>query len=72
MFRKNKLIGAGIVLSAIGYIGYLAAEHVVDSVRREARKLEEEKAQALENEEKEEAGRTDDAIQYENADQPAG
>ncbi len=49
MSLKNRLIGAGIVLSAVGYIGYLAASHVVNSVKDEARKLEEEKAAELEN-----------------------
>ena len=48
MSLKNRLIGAGIVLSAVGYIGYLAANHVVNSVKDEARKLEEEKAAELE------------------------
>ena len=48
MSLKNRLIGAGIVLSAVGYIGYLAVNHVVNSVKDEARKLEEEKAAELE------------------------
>ena len=55
MSLKNRLIGAGIVLSAVGYIGYLAASHVVNSVKDEARKLEEEKAAELENAEEETA-----------------
>ncbi len=64
MSLKNRLIGAGIVLSAVGYIGYLAANHVVNSVKDEARKLEEEKAaelekteEAAENPEEEAAGK---------------
>ena len=48
MSLKNRLIGAGIVLSAVGYIAYLAANHVVNNVKDEARKLEEEKAAELE------------------------
>lgn len=55
MSLKNRLIGAGIVLSAVGYIGYLAANHVVNSVKDEAGKLEEEKAAELENAEEETA-----------------
>ena len=48
MSLKNRLIGAGIVLSAVGYIAYLAANQVVNNVKDEARKLEEEKAAELE------------------------
>ena len=47
MSLKNRLIGAGIVLSAVGYIGYLAASHVVNSVKDEAEKLEKEKEKEL-------------------------
>ncbi len=62
---KSKLIAAGILLSAVGYIGYLTVSHVVNSVRDEAEKLRDEK-------EKEETGRTDNVCEFENADQPAG
>ncbi len=65
MSLKNRLIGAGIVLSAVGYIAYLAANQVVNNVKDEARKLEEEKAAELEK-----AGQ-DAAAEAEVAEEPA-
>ena len=58
MSLKNRIIGAGIVLSAVGYVAYLAANHVVNNVKEETRKLEEEKAAELE---KTEEAATEDA-----------
>ena len=67
MSLKNRLIGAGIVLSAVGYIAYLAANHVVNNVKDEARKLEEEKAAELEKAGQEAAEEAEEPVTEEPA-----